>query len=70
MFNHAWNIDFEHYFAQSLKELKPMIEDGLIEQTKAGLKVSNEGRLLIRRICMAFDAYLNTPQPVKYSKIL
>ncbi len=70
VFNHAWNINFEQYFQASLLELEPMIGDGLIQRTETGLQVSNDGRLLIRRICMAFDAYLQNPQPIKYSKIL
>ncbi len=69
-FNHAYDIDFEHYFAAALYELESMIEDRLITRSDTGLKVSNEGRLLIRRICMAFDAYLDAPSPVKYSRIL
>lgn len=69
-FNHAYHIDFEHYFAQSLQELSPMIDDRLIERSPHGLRVSSDGRLLIRRICMAFDAYLTAAAPMKYSRIL
>lgn len=69
-FNHAYQFNFCDYFADSLEELQPMIDDGLIIRTDAGLKVSNDGRLLIRRICMAFDAYLKSPQPVRYSRII
>ena len=68
-FNHGYSIDFETYFADALVELTPMIEDGLIHRTDQGLQVSVDGRLLIRRICMAFDAYLQA-QPVKYSRII
>ncbi|WP_317930689.1 oxygen-independent coproporphyrinogen III oxidase [Halioxenophilus sp. WMMB6] len=70
VFEHAWNIDFQSYFADALAELEPMIGDGLITRTEQGLQVSSDGRLLIRRICMAFDAYLKVPQAVKYSRIL
>ncbi|MEC8427786.1 MAG: coproporphyrinogen III oxidase, partial [Pseudomonadota bacterium] len=69
-FNHAYQFNFCDYFVDSLEELQPMIDDGLIIRTDAGLKVSNDGRLLIRRICMAFDAYLKSPQPVRYSRII
>ena len=69
-FNHAYNIDFTSYFADSLAALSPMIEDELIIRDETGLRVTVEGRLLIRRICMAFDAYLDSPQPVKYSRII
>lgn len=69
-FNHAYQFDFCEYFAESLEELQPLVDDGLITRTETGLKVSNDGRLLIRRICMAFDAYLKSPQPVRYSRII
>ncbi len=71
-FNHAYSIDFENYFSDALVELMPMVEDGLIARDANGLTVSSDGRLLIRRICMAFDAYLKAPatQAVKYSRIL
>ncbi|GAA5316236.1 MAG: oxygen-independent coproporphyrinogen III oxidase [Candidatus Pelagadaptatus aseana] len=69
-FNHAYQFDFCEYFADALEELQPMIADGLIIRSDSGLKVSDDGRLLIRRICMAFDAYLKSPQPVRYSRII
>ncbi len=71
-FNRTYQIDFENYFADALAELMPMVEDGLVAMDANGLSVSPDGRLLIRRICMAFDAYLKTParQAVKYSRIL
>jgi oxygen-independent coproporphyrinogen-3 oxidase len=71
-FEHGYGIDFESYFADALAELSPMIEDGLITREGKCLDVSNDGRLLIRRICMAFDAYLKAPslETIKYSKIL
>lgn len=72
-----WQINFEQHFAQELAQLKPMINDGLILLTDHGLKVTDQGRLLIRRICMVFDEYLSPgkaaaqqSQPARYSKIL
>ncbi|MYM63072.1 oxygen-independent coproporphyrinogen III oxidase [Pseudomaricurvus sp. HS19] len=69
-FEHAYGINFRDYFAGALQELKPLADDGLITLHEQGLQVCSEGRLLIRRICMAFDAYLKAPQPVSYSRIL
>jgi len=69
-FNHAWGIQFIDHFADALAELEPMISDGLIVRDEQGLTVSNDGRLLIRRICMAFDAYLQARAEVKYSRIV
>lgn len=68
-FEHAWGINFQQYFDEALRSLQPMIDDGLVTLNSEGLQVSNEGRLLIRRICMAFDAYLQA-KPVQYSRII
>lgn len=71
-FEHGYGIDFQGYFADALEELQPLVDDGLVSRDEQGLTVSSDGRLLIRRICMAFDAYLKAPaaQAVKYSRIL
>ncbi len=69
-FNQQFKINFQQHFADSLAELQPMIDDGLIQHSSHGLTISNDGRLLIRRICMAFDAYLKIPQSTKYSRII
>jgi len=64
---------FEHYFAEALLSLAPMVEDGLLSLHDRKLSVSLDGRLLIRRICMAFDAYLSdTAKSVRpqYSRII
>ena len=53
-------IDFKVYFAEDLELLKPMADDGLIELSEAGIKVTPQGRLLIRNICMCFDVYLRS----------
>ncbi|BFM06009.1 oxygen-independent coproporphyrinogen III oxidase [Halioxenophilus aromaticivorans] len=72
-----WKINFEQHFAQELAQLKPMINDGLILLTEHGLRVTDQGRLLIRRICMVFDEYLSPGKAAaqqslraRYSKIL
>lgn len=69
-FNRAWNIDFKTHFADALNDLNELAQDGLITITEQGLAVSDDGRLLIRRICMAFDEYLNAKPEIKYSRIV
>ncbi len=54
----AFNINFNDYFADALEDLREMHEDGLIELTGHSIKVMEKGKLLIRNICMVFDAYL------------
>jgi len=58
------------YFANELAELQPMVQDGLISIDDKGIQVHNTGRLLIRRICMVFDAYLNQGNMIRYSKVI
>lgn len=64
---------FEYYFAAALQSLAPMVDDGLLRLGDRKLTVSLDGRLLIRRICMAFDAYLSDTQKSvrpQYSRII
>lgn len=57
-----WGIDFGAYFAADLARVKPMEADGLLEMDAQGIRVLPRGRLLIRNLCMAFDAYRNGPE--------
>jgi oxygen-independent coproporphyrinogen-3 oxidase len=67
----AWGIDFGAYFANALPRLEPMRRDGLLELDAEGIRVLPRGRLLIRNICMVFDAYLDAKQgPVGFSKVI
>jgi len=51
-------FEFEHYFAEDLALLAPLVADGLVEQHGRSLHVTGVGRLLIRNICMCFDVYM------------
>ncbi|WP_417344650.1 oxygen-independent coproporphyrinogen III oxidase [Ferrimonas sp.] len=53
-----WNIDFNQYFEEDQKLLKPFIEDDLVRMSEDRIEVTGQGRLLIRNICMCFDRYL------------
>lgn len=64
------DVNVQIYFANELARLQPMVEDGLIDIDDRGIRVHNAGRLLIRRICMVFDAYLETNNQIRYSKII
>ncbi|MDO8345147.1 MAG: oxygen-independent coproporphyrinogen III oxidase [Cellvibrio sp.] len=68
-----FSINPAEYFAAEIAQLVPMIEDGLLSIDAGGIYVHNKGRLLIRRICMVFDEYLQTAKNnelVRYSKII
>jgi oxygen-independent coproporphyrinogen-3 oxidase len=67
----AWGIDFADYFADSLARLAPMVADGLLERDGERIRILPRGRLLVRNICMAFDAYLAAKSgPVGFSKVI
>lgn len=58
-----YQIDFMHYFKDALSQLQPMIDDGLLNYEQGILTVSEQGRHIIRNICVCFDRYLN-PLPI------
>lgn len=53
-----WDLRFSDYFAEDLALLAPLAKDGLVAMDEKGIQVTAKGRLLIRNICMCFDAYL------------
>lgn len=58
MINEKYNINFDDYFAEDLPLLTSFITDGLVENNAKEIKVDQKARLLIRNICMSFDAYM------------
>ncbi len=68
--DHLWKIRFNEYFAKELVSLRPMVEDGLITLTDEDIYVTAKGRLLIRNICMVFDAYLKPGAENRFSKVI
>jgi oxygen-independent coproporphyrinogen-3 oxidase len=53
-----FNIDFREYFNDSLNDLTEFIEADLVSINDDKIQVSQTGTMLIRNICMPFDAYL------------
>ncbi|WP_235017376.1 oxygen-independent coproporphyrinogen III oxidase [Nitrincola tapanii] len=67
----AFQIDFDQYFAAEQAELAQLAEDGLLRFQGRKLQVTPAGRLLIRRICMTFDAYIPVRNAVSgFSRII
>lgn len=59
IFAQKYLINFASYFAKELASLKQQQTDGLLKIEGNKLDVTPAGRLLIRSICMVFDAYLD-----------
>ena len=67
----AWDIVFADYFADALRRLEVMVGDGLLQIEDGTIRILPRGRLLVRNICMAFDAYLaNKSGPIGFSKVI
>lgn len=62
-------INCRAYFAKELDRLAPMQTDGLLDVSETGIQVLPAGQLLIRNICMVFDAYLQDSAQ-KFSKVI
>jgi oxygen-independent coproporphyrinogen-3 oxidase len=66
-----YHIDFNNYFADELEMLAPFVADGLVKITSRDIQVTGRGRLLIRNICMLFDAYVNELHMINsFSKVI
>lgn len=55
----CFDVDFDDYFAESTVKLGRFVDDGLVEPTEAGYRVTPTGRLVIRNIAMCFDRYID-----------
>lgn len=61
-FENTHDLVFADYFQTALETLAVMAGDGLLTMDAEAIRVTARGRLLIRNICMAFDAYLQTAE--------
>ena len=61
------DIVFNEYFADALAQLDEMERDGLVAIQANGLVVLPAGRLMMRNMAMAFDAYLK-PNEGRFSR--
>jgi oxygen-independent coproporphyrinogen-3 oxidase len=67
---YAFNVDFRGYFSDVWPQLTAMANDGLIAIDEKGITVLPEGRLLVRSVCMVFDAYLNPHNRQLFSRVI
>lgn len=71
-FRETFGHDFTAYFQPEMAGLDDMIDEGLIEVDEGHIKVLPWGKILVRNICMRFDAYLKGDKApkVKFSKTI
>ncbi len=68
-----WRVAFQRYFVDLFAPLNQLQNDGLLTLDDHWLAVTPKGRLLIRNICMVFDAYLSDSsngERLRYSKVI
>ena len=65
-----FSINFRDYFKDVWPLLEEMKEDGLIMLDDAGIEVQPSGRLLVRSVCMVFDAYLTQQNRQRFSRVI
>jgi oxygen-independent coproporphyrinogen-3 oxidase len=67
-FGERWKIDFDRHFAAEIDRLAPLADDGLVEIDDDRIEVTATGRLMVRNVAMAFDAYLESEPAARYSR--
>lgn len=65
-----FNINFKNYFKNALPKLQQMAKDNLIKLDELSIDVQDTGRLLIRSVCMLFDAYLTEQLLQRFSRVI
>ncbi|WP_373186748.1 oxygen-independent coproporphyrinogen III oxidase [Halopseudomonas sp.] len=65
-----FDIVFRDYFADCWPVLQQMSRDGLLQLTERGIRILAAGRLLVRSVCMVFDAYQAVDNNQRYSRII
>ncbi len=58
---HGGEQAFRSRYPAEVERLEATVEDGLVEIDASGITVTNTGRLFVRNLAMAFDAYLKPP---------
>ncbi|MEJ2504132.1 MAG: coproporphyrinogen III oxidase, partial [Gemmatimonadota bacterium] len=53
-----FGVDFDRYFADSLDRLADVRDAGFVVEDDGDLRVTPQGRLFVRNVCMEFDRYL------------
>lgn len=65
-----FGIDFRGYFVEEWPALQALQRDGLIALDGNGIRVQPAGRLLVRSVCMVFDAYLTQHSQQRFSRVI
>ena len=61
-FDRDHGVDFRNYFADEIRRLDALSDDGLIDLDASGIRITPRGRLLLRNIAMTFDRYIGNEE--------
>jgi oxygen-independent coproporphyrinogen-3 oxidase len=53
-----FDITFDDYFSESITDLEPFVNEGIVVNSKEKILIQGMGRLVLRNIAMCFDAYI------------
>jgi len=65
-----YQIDFQAYFADALRQLRPLQADGLVVADARRIAATSRGRLMLRIIAMCFDRYLVPAAEPRHSRVI
>jgi oxygen-independent coproporphyrinogen-3 oxidase len=57
-----FGIVFATRFPGAMDRLRTAADDGLVTLTADGFELTSWGRIFVRNVCMAFDAYLGSSE--------
>ena len=67
----AYLVEFRRYFANEIKALQELAEQGLVTLDETGIQVTAMGWFFVRAVAMVFDRYLQTDRTrARFSKII
>jgi oxygen-independent coproporphyrinogen III oxidase len=67
----SYLLVFDEYFKEELKELETLEQAGLVVLDEDWITVTPKGRMLVRTVCMVFDAYLRKArESQRYSRLI
>jgi len=65
-----YGFSFPDFFRKELQQLDSMQDDGLIKINNDSIIVTPLGRLMVRNVCMIFDAYLGQHKTSSFSRTI
>jgi oxygen-independent coproporphyrinogen-3 oxidase len=67
---HRHGVRFEEHFAAELERLHALATDGLVHLNDRRIDLTPAGRLLMRTVATAFDAYAAAPRAARMSRMI